>query len=118
MDNQTLDLKTFMKSVTEEEADICESDEKQLAAIFSEGWSEETSVRFHRAMLHARRIEPGVTVEGLFELVLRCGCMTVEEILSRATGGCTVSPDIAALAKQRGKKPQKRADRTRRVRGV
>jgi len=73
MDNQTLDLKAFMKSLSEEQSESCESDEKQLAVIFDEGWSEANAVRFHRAMLHARRVKPGVTVEGIFEVALYLG---------------------------------------------
>lgn len=85
MDNQTLDLEAFLKSLTEEQADTCKRDEKQLAEILSEGWSEANAVRFHRAMLHARRVEPGVTVEGVFEIAFQLGLTFIgdEEILAR-----------------------------------
>lgn len=89
MDSQTLDLEVFLQSLTEEQADTCESDEKQLAQIFSEGWSEANAVRFHRAMVHARRVEPGVSVEGVFEVALQLGLTFIgnEEILARVNQG-------------------------------
>jgi hypothetical protein len=129
MDNQTLDLEVFMKSLTEEQADTCESDEKQLAEIFSEGWSEENAVRFHRAMLHARRVAPDVTVEGVFEAAFHLGLSFIgdEDVLARINQAreddvivygvqrrdskdagrtaCIVSPDVASLARiRRGKR--------------
>lgn len=73
MDMQTLDVDIFLRSLTEEQMDTCESDEKKLEEIFKEGWSEETAVRFHRAMICARRITPDATVEGVFETALRVG---------------------------------------------
>ena len=78
-------MEVFMKSVTEEQADACESDEKQLGEIFSAGWSEATAVLFHRAMLHARRVDPNVTVEGVFEVALRLGLSFIgnEDVLAR-----------------------------------
>ncbi len=133
MDMQTVDLKVFLKSLTEVQAEMCESDEKQLAEIFNEGWSEATSVLFHRAMLHGRGINPTITVEGVFEEALHLGLSFFgdEKILARlhqaraddvvfygierrdgkgaGRTACTVSPDVAALAKQR---------RNRKVRGV
>lgn len=135
MDNQTLDLEVFMRSLSEEQLDACESDEKQLGEIFSAGWSEGTAVLFHRAMLNARSIEPGVTVEGVFETAFRLGLSFVgdRDVMARVFKGtgdgvlvcgiaardnikdrtvCSVSPDGAALEKLRhGKKPQKRGVR-------
>lgn len=123
MDSHTLDLGVFVRSLTEEQSDTCVSDEKQLGEIFSAGWSEQTAVLFHRAMLHTRRVEPDVTVEGLFEAALNLGLSFVsdEEILARVKQAreddvivygvqrrdskdagrtaCVVSPDVAALAK-------------------
>jgi hypothetical protein len=128
MDSKTLEMEVFLKSLTEEQADVCESDEKQLAVIFSEGWSEANAVRFHRAMLHARRVNPGVTVEGVFEATLYLGLsfMGDEAVLARVhqareddvivygvqrrdrkdagRTACIVSPDVAALAKLRRKR--------------
>lgn len=136
MDNKTLNAEAFLKSLTDAEMDVCESEEKQLAEIFSEGWSEENGVRFHRAMLHARRVKPDVTVEGVFEVALMLGLSFIgdEDVLARfnqaraddvivygvARRGskgadrtaCIVSSDVA-LAKLRGKNPRKRA-----VRGI
>lgn len=85
MDNQTLKLEVFLKSLSEDQADACSSDEKQLAVIFNEGWSEATAVQFHRAMLHARRVNPGVTVEGVFEAAFRLGLSFIgdEDVLAR-----------------------------------
>ena len=135
MDNKTLDMEAFLKSLTEDQADTCESDEKQLAKIFDEGWSDANAVHFHRAMLHARRVNPDVTVEGVFEAALHLGLTFIgdESVLARInhareddvivygvqrkdgkdTGrtACIVSPDVAEIAKLR--KPQKRG-----VRGV
>ena len=129
MDNQTLSIEVFLKSLTEEQADACESDETQLAQIFSEGWSEANAVRFHRAMLHVRRVDPNATVEGLFEVALHLGLtfMGDERVLARIKQGreddvimygvqrrdgkdtgrtaCIVSPDVAAMSKLRRKKP-------------
>lgn len=89
MDNQTLSMEAFVKSLTEEQAGMCEKDENQLGDIFRAGWSEETSVRFHRAMLHARRVEPNVTVEGVFEVALRVGLSFIgnEDIFARLNQG-------------------------------
>lgn len=105
MDNQTLDLETFLKSLTEEQADSCESDERQLAEIFSEGWSEANAVRFHRAMLHARRIEPGVTVEGVFEIAFQLGLTFIgdEEILARVNQGREDDVIIYGIQRKDGK---------------
>ena len=85
MDNKTLNAEAFLKSLTDAEMDVCESEEKQLAEIFSEGWSEENGVRFHRAMLHARRVKPDVTVEGVFEVALMLGLSFIgdEDVLAR-----------------------------------
>jgi hypothetical protein len=79
MDN----LGVFIKSLTEEQADMCESDEKQLSEIFRAGWSEATALQFHRTMLHARSVEPAVTVEGIFETAFRLGLSSVEHALAR-----------------------------------
>ena len=78
-------LKEFLESLTEEQADTCESDEKQLAEIFGGGWSEATSVQFHRTMLHARRVNPDVTVEGVFEVAFRIGLSVIgdEDVFAR-----------------------------------
>ena len=105
MDNQTLDLEVFMKSLTEEQADSCESDEKQLAVIFNEGWSEANAVRFHRAMLHARRVEPGVTVEGVFEIAFQLGLTFIgdEEILARVNQGREDDVIIYGVQRKDGK---------------
>ena len=129
MDNQTLTMEVFLKSLTEEQADTCGSDEKQLSEIFSAGWSEATAVHFHRTMLHARRVSPGVTVECVFEAAFQLGLSFIgdESVLARVNQAreddvivygvqrrdckdagrtaCIVSPDVAALAKLRqGKK--------------
>lgn len=85
MDNQTTSMEVFAKSLSEEEAAMCEKDEAQLSEIFSAGWSEKNAVQFHRAMLNARRVEPSFTVEGIFELALQLGLTFIgdEEILAR-----------------------------------
>jgi len=86
MDNKTLSMEVFLKSLTEDQADTCESDEKQLAAIFSAGWSEATAVLFHRTMLHVRRINPDATVEVIFEAAFRPGLIAcvVEPYVDKA----------------------------------
>jgi hypothetical protein len=128
MDSKTLEMEVFLKSLTEEQADTCESDEKQLAEIFKAGWSEATAVQFHRTMLHARRVNPGVTVEGVFEAAFQLGLSFIgdEAVLARVhqareddvivygvqrrdrkdagRTACIVSPDVAALAKLRRKR--------------
>jgi hypothetical protein len=129
MDNQTLSIDVFGESLTKEQSDACERDEVELGRIFSEGWSEENAVRFHRAMLHARRVEPEVTVDALFEFALRIGLSFLgdEDVLARLVQdreddvivfgvqrrarkdagrtACILSPDTADLAKlRRGKK--------------
>ena len=78
-------MEVFLKSLTEEQANTCESDEKQLSQIFSAGWSEASAVHFHRAMLHARRVDPSVTVEGIFESALHLGLSFIgdEDVLAR-----------------------------------
>ncbi len=73
MDMQTLDMEIFLRSLTEDQMNTCESDEKKLAEIFAKGWSIKTAVRFHRAMLCARRLTPDATVDGVFELALHIG---------------------------------------------
>jgi hypothetical protein len=127
MDNQTLSVEVFLKSLTEEQAETCERDEKQLAEFFNEGWSEENAVRFHRAMLHARRVDPGVTVEGIFEAAFNLGLSFIgdEDVLARLYQGreddvivygvqrrdskdagrtaCIVSPDVSLAKLKRGK---------------
>lgn len=143
MDNQTLNLEVFGRSLTEEQAAICESNEKQLGEIFSTGWSEESAVCFHRAMLHARRVDPKVTVEGIFEIAFQLGLSFIgdEDILARlhqareddvivygvqrrdskdaGRTACIVSPDVAALAKlRRGTSSRKRGVRVVGVPGV
>ena len=89
MDNQTSKMEVFLKSLTEEQTDTCECDEKQLAEIFSAGWTEEAAVHFHRALLHARHVDPAVTVEGAFEVALRLGLAFIgdEEVLARLYQG-------------------------------
>jgi hypothetical protein len=85
MDNQTLKMEVFLESLTDAQAATCQSDEKQLAEIFSAGWSEATAVHFHRAMLHARGVSPEVTVEGVFETAFRLGLSFIgdEDVLAR-----------------------------------
>lgn len=85
MNMQTLDMEVFFRSLTEEQMDICESDEKKLREIFEEGWSEATAVRFHRAMLTTRRFDPGTTVEGVMEVALWVGLafLSDEEVCAR-----------------------------------
>jgi hypothetical protein len=73
MDMQTLDVEIFLRSLTEEQMDACENDEKKLNEIVREGFSEEVIVRFCRAMICARRITPDATVEGVLEVALRVG---------------------------------------------
>jgi hypothetical protein len=105
MDNKTLDLTTFIKSLTAEQADACESDENQLAEIFREGWSEANAVCFHRTMLNARRVDPDITVEGVFEVAFKHGLECVSALLS---------PKVALAKPTRRKKLQRGA----RVMGV
>ena len=85
MDNKTRSMEVFLKSLTEEQVSTCESDEKQLAEIFNAGWSETIAVKFHRTMLHARRVDPGVTVEGVFEIAFQLGLAFIgdEDVLAR-----------------------------------
>src|ERR1700723_334293 len=85
MDNQTRSMEVLLKSLTEDQADACERDEKQLAEIFNAGWSEETAVQFHRTMLHARRVNPAVTVEGVFAGAFQLGLSFIgdEAVLAR-----------------------------------
>jgi len=128
MANQTLSMDVFFESLTEEQAETCERDEKQLTEIFNAGWSEATAVQFHRAMLHARRVNPATTVEGVFESAFRLGLefMGDKAILARLNQArednvivygvqrrdskgagrtaCIVSPDVAALNLRRGKR--------------
>ena len=128
MDNQTLSMEVFLKSLTEEQADTCERDEKQLSELFSAGWSEATAVQFHRTMLHGRRVNPAMTVEGVFEFAFRLGLSFIgdEEVMARvmqdreddiivyglqrvnrkgAAGrtACIVEPDVALAKLRRGK---------------
>jgi hypothetical protein len=105
MDNQILDMGVFLKSLTEEQADTCESDEKQLAEIFGEGWSEETSVLFHRAMLLTRRLMPDVTVSGVFEGAFRLGLSFLgdEEVCTRVKEGREGDVIVYGVQRQNGK---------------
>lgn len=127
MNNQTGQMEVFLKSLTEEQMDTCERDEKQLAEIFHAGWSEATAVQFHRAMLHARRVNPDVTVEGVFEAAFSLGLAFIgdKDVLARVhqareddvivygvqrrgskdagRTACIVSPDVA-LKLRRGKR--------------
>lgn len=105
MDNQTSDLKVFIKSLTEEQADTCERDEKQLGEIFSEGWSEANALRFHRTMLHARRVEPGVTVEGVFEAAFELGLTFIgdERVLARVNQGREDDVIVYGVQREGGK---------------
>src|ERR1017187_7757369 len=73
MDNQTSSMEVFLKSLTGEQADTCERDEKLLTEIFHAGLSEVTAVQFHRTVLRARRVKPDTTVEGIFEVAFRLG---------------------------------------------
>lgn len=73
MNMQTSDMKVFLQSLNQEQMDECENDEKKLSEIFASGWSEHVAVRFHRALLCLRRIDPNVTVEGVFEAALLIG---------------------------------------------
>jgi hypothetical protein len=140
MDNQTLSVEVFLKSLTEVQADTCERDEKQLTGLFKAGWSEENAVCFHRAMLHARRVNPTITVEGVFEAAFRLGLSFIgdESVLTRLNQAreddvivygierkdgkdagrtaCTVSPDVAALAKLRRRTAQRERQQTDRQR--
>jgi hypothetical protein len=85
MDMHTLDMEVFSRSLTNEEIDASERDEQELKAIMDQGWSEETAVRFARAMLLARRAHPDATVEGIVEVALMVGLSFVgsEKILAR-----------------------------------
>ncbi len=105
MDMQTSDLKVFLMSLTEEQADKCESDEKQLAKIFNEGWSEENAVRFHRAMFHARRVQSSVTVEGLFEVAFHLGLSFIgdEDVLARMNEARDGDVIVYGIHRQNGK---------------
>jgi hypothetical protein len=105
MDDKTLDLGVFIKSLTEEQADACESDEKQLGEIFSAGWTEKAAVLFHRAMLHARRVDPQVTVEGVFEMAFQLGLTFIgdEEILARINQGQEDDVVVYGLQRKDGK---------------
>ena len=135
MDTKTESMNVLLDSLTEEQVRQCGEDENQLSGIMGEGLSEANAVRFHRAMLTARRIKADVTVEGLLEVALVVGLSFIgnEEIMARMNearpgdkifcgvkgkdgsgAGCTVSPDVATLAKlRRGHKPRKAS-----VRGV
>jgi hypothetical protein len=73
MNMQTSDMKVFLQSLNQEQMDECENDEKKLSEIFASGWSERTAVLFHGAMLCLRRIDPKVTVEGVFEAAILSG---------------------------------------------
>ena len=104
MDNQTRSMEVFLDSLTEEQVDTCERDEKQLAEIFDAGWSEETAVLFHRAMLCARRVNPNETnVSGVFETAFRLGL----EILGNDAGrtGGSVHMDGATIVRVKPKRP-------------
>jgi hypothetical protein len=82
MDMQTLDVDIFLSSLTEEQMSVCEKDEEKLNEIVREGWSEEAIVRFCRAMICARRINPAATVEGVLELALRMGLSSLTQELT------------------------------------
>ena len=77
MDEKTLSMEVFVRSLTEDQLDVCESDEKRLGELFSAGWSEANSVRFARTMFHARRVKPDVTVEAVFEDAFRFGLVYI-----------------------------------------
>jgi hypothetical protein len=137
MDNQTSSMEVFLKSLTGEQADTCERDEKLLTEIFHAGLSEVTAVQFHRTVLRARRVKPDTTVEGIFEVAFRLGLSFIgdEAVLARLNQAreddvivcgvqrqdgkdagrtaCIVSPDGALAKLRRGKTPHKRG-----VRGV
>ena len=144
MDTKTESIEGLLCSLTEEQIGQCVEDENQLSGIMGEGLSEANAVRFHRAMLTARRVNPDVTVEGLLEVALLVGLSFIgnEKILTRMNEardgdvivcgmegkegngngygtrtGCTVSPDVEALAKLRRKKAQPKP-RKPGVRGV
>jgi hypothetical protein len=84
MDNETLDVGIFLKSLTAEQVEMCERDEDQLAAICREGLSEANAVRFQRAMLRARRAVPDATVGGVFEFALKLGLEGAARLVSAA----------------------------------
>jgi hypothetical protein len=85
MNTRTLNMEVFTRSLTHSQMRTCENDEKALGAIFATGWSESAAVQFHRTMLAARRVEPGVTVEGVFEVALSIGLSFLgnEDVLAR-----------------------------------
>jgi hypothetical protein len=79
MNMQTSDMKVFLQSLNQGQMDECENDEKKLIEILASGWSEHAGVRFHRAMLCLRCIDPKVTVEGVFEVALRIGLEALQQ---------------------------------------
>jgi hypothetical protein len=105
MDMQTLKMNVFLKSLTEEQADACERDEKQLTEIFIDGWSEENAILFHRAMLLARRLMPDVTVSGVFEGAFRLGLSFLgdEELCARLKEERAGDVIVYGVQRQNGK---------------
>src|ERR1017187_2992289 len=105
MDNQTLSMEVFLKSLTEDQADTCGRDERRLAEIFNAGQSEKTSVQFHQAMLHARRVNPGVTVEGIFEAAFQLGLAFIgdEAVLARLNQAREDDVIVYGVQRQDGK---------------
>jgi hypothetical protein len=87
MDNETLEIGIFLKSLSAEEVDECESYENELTAIRNEGLSEANAVCFVRTMLVVKRLMPDATVEGLSELAFKLGLAAVLAQLA--------SPDVA-----------------------
>ena len=80
MDMQTSDMEVFIRSLTDEEIAVCESDEESIGKILCAGLSERTAVEFHRAMLRARRFTEGATTEGVLEAALVAGFSFVENL--------------------------------------
>jgi hypothetical protein len=83
MDQHTLSMEVFAASLTEAQLDTCESDEKRLGEVASEGLSEANAVRFARAMSNARRATPDAAVEAVFEYALKIGLSAIAGPKSR-----------------------------------
>jgi hypothetical protein len=103
MDQHTLNFKVFVRSLTESQLDTCESDEKRLQEIASEGLSEENAVRFARAMYQARRANPDANVDGVFETALQLGFLYLGNERTY-TGLTQVVREVKAVPAQKRKR--------------
>lgn len=105
MNMETLDMEVFLRSLTEEKMDVCENDEKKLGEILKNGLSEEAAVRFYRTILCTRRIDPEVTVEGVFEVALWVGLSFLgdEEVFARLKQNREGDVIVYGIARRDGK---------------